>query len=146
MSVGKVGWYHFQIFCIFTYFLFVLLITKRKVLKYSTIIVNFSSFSSISFCFMNFEALFLFYLFIFLVINPYFIVFYFFILLTSLLEYNCFTWCVSFWCITKWISYMYTYIPISPPSCVSLPPSLSHSSRLSQSTELVSLCYVAASH
>ena len=55
-------------------------------------------------------------------------------------------WCVSFWFITKWISYTYTYIPISPPSCVSLPPSLSHPSRWSQSTELISVCYVAASH
>ena len=36
---------------------------------------------------------------------------------------------------------MYTYIPISPPSCVSLPPSLSHPSRWSQSTELISLSY-----
>ena len=54
--------------------------------------------------------------------------------------------CVSFCCITKWISYMHMYIPISPPSCVSLPPSLSHPSRWSQSTELISLCYVAASH
>ena len=43
-------------------------------------------------------------------------------------------------------SYMYIYIPISPPSCVSLPPSLSHPSMWSQSTELISLCYVAASH
>ena len=34
-------------------------------------------------------------------------------------------WCVSFCFITKWISYTYTYIPISPPSCVSLPSSLS---------------------
>ena len=41
---------------------------------------------------------------------------------------------------------MYTYIPISPPSCVSLPPSLSHPSRWSQSTRLISLCYAAASH
>ena len=41
---------------------------------------------------------------------------------------------------------MFTYIPISPPSCVSLPPSLSRPSRWSQSTELISLCYVAASH
>ena len=40
---------------------------------------------------------------------------------------------------------MYTYIPISPPSCTSLPPSLSHPSRWSQSTELISLFYVAAS-
>ena len=28
-------------------------------------------------------------------------------------------WCVSFCFITKWISYTYTYIPISPPSFVS---------------------------
>ena len=55
-------------------------------------------------------------------------------------------WCVSFCCIKKQISYMYTYIPISPPSCVFLPTSLSHPSRWSQSTELISLCYVAASH
>ena len=41
---------------------------------------------------------------------------------------------------------MYTYIPISPPSSISLPPSLSHPSRWSQSTELISLCYAAASH
>ena len=41
---------------------------------------------------------------------------------------------------------MYTYIPISPPSCVSLPPSLSHPSRWSQSTKLISLCYAVASH
>ena len=53
---------------------------------------------------------------------------------------------VSFCFITKWISYMYTYIPISPSSCVSLPPSLSHPSRWSQSTQLISLCYEAASH
>ena len=33
-------------------------------------------------------------------------------------------WCVSFCFITKWISYTYTYIPISPPSCISLPPTL----------------------
>ena len=53
-------------------------------------------------------------------------------------------WCVSFCCITKCISY--TYIPISPPSCVSLPPSLSHPSRWTQSTKLISLCYAGASH
>ena len=35
-------------------------------------------------------------------------------------------WCVCFCFITKLISYTYTYIPISPPSCVSLPPSQSH--------------------
>ena len=38
------------------------------------------------------------------------------------------------------------YIPISPPSCVSLPPSLSHLSRWSKSTQLISLCYATASH
>ena len=54
--------------------------------------------------------------------------------------------CVSFCCVTKWVSYTYTYIPISPPSCVSLTPSLSHPSRWSQSTKLISLCYAAASH
>ena len=43
-------------------------------------------------------------------------------------------WCVSFCFIKKWISYTYTYIPISPPSRVSLPHSLSHPSRWSQST------------
>ena len=55
-------------------------------------------------------------------------------------------WCVSFCFITKWISYTHTYIPISPPSCISLPSSLSHPSRWSQITELISLCYAAASH
>ena len=69
-----------------------------------------------------------------------------FFFLTSLLEYNCFKWCVSFCFITNLISYTYTYIPICPPSCVSLPPSLSHPSRWSQSTKLISLCYAAASH
>ena len=54
--------------------------------------------------------------------------------------------CVTFCCTTKWISYMYTYIPISPPSWASLTPSLSHLSRSSQSIELISLCYAAAPH
>ena len=31
-------------------------------------------------------------------------------------------WCVSFCFITKWISYTYTHVPISPPSCISLHP------------------------
>ena len=54
--------------------------------------------------------------------------------------------CASFCCITKWTSYTYAYTPVSPPSCISLPPSLSHPSRWSQSTQLISLCYAAASH
>ena len=54
--------------------------------------------------------------------------------------------CVSFCCTKKWISYMYTYNPISPFFCTSLPPSLSHLSRWSQSTWLTSLCYAAGSH
>ena len=33
-------------------------------------------------------------------------------------------WCVSFCFTTKWISYTYTYVPISLSSCVSLPPTL----------------------
>ena len=44
------------------------------------------------------------------------------------------------------VNQLYVYIPISPPSCVSLPPSLSHPSRWSQSTKLISVCYVAASN
>ena len=55
-------------------------------------------------------------------------------------------YCVSFCCTTKWISHMHTYVPISPASWASLPSSLSHPSRSSQSTELISLCYAAASH
>ena len=66
--------------------------------------------------------------------------------LTSYWSIIALQWCVSLCFITKWISYTYTYIPISPPSSVSLPPSLSHHSRWSQSTKLISLCYVAASH
>ena len=47
----------------------------------------------------------------------------------------------------KKVNQLYVYIyPISPPSCVSLPPLLSHPSRWSQSIKLISLCYAAASH
>ena len=49
----------------------------------------------------------------------------------------------GFWFITKWISYTYTYIPLSPPSCISLPPSLSHPDRRSVTkhrTNLPVLC------
>ena len=53
---------------------------------------------------------------------------------------------VSFCCTTKWISHMHTYVPISPPSWASLPSSLSHPSRPPQRTELIFLCYAAASH
>ena len=53
---------------------------------------------------------------------------------------------VSFCCTTKRISHMHTHVPISPASWASLPPSLSHPSRSSQSTEQISLCYGAASH
>ena len=42
---------------------------------------------------------------------------------------------------------MHTYVLICPPFWASLPPSLlHHSSRSSQSTKLISLCYAAASH
>ena len=40
---------------------------------------------------------------------------------------------------TKGISYTYTFIRISPPSCISLPSSLSQPSRWSQSPELISV-------
>ena len=50
--------------------------------------------------------------------------------------------CVSFCCKTKRISNMYTYIP----SLWDLLPSPSHPSRSSQSTNMSSRCYAAASH
>ena len=55
-------------------------------------------------------------------------------------------YCVSFCCTTKQISHMHTHVSISPPSGASLPSSLSHPSRSSQSTEQISLCYAATSH
>ena len=55
-------------------------------------------------------------------------------------------WCVTFCCITKCIRYTYTYIPISPPSYISLLPSLSHTFSWTQSTNLTYLCYAIASH
>ena len=55
-------------------------------------------------------------------------------------------YCVSFCCTTKRISRRHTHVPISPPSWASLPSSLSHPSRSSQSTKPMSLCYAAASH
>ena len=51
--------------------------------------------------------------------------------------------CVSFCCTTKWISYIYIYIYRLSWAC--LPHCPSHPSRSSQSTELSSLCYTAAS-
>ena len=39
----------------------------------------------------------------------------------SIVDLQC---CVSFRCSAKWISYIYIYVPISLPSCVSLPPTL----------------------
>ena len=48
----------------------------------------------------------------------------FVLFLTSLFELIVLQWCVSFCFIVKWISYTYTYVLISLPSCVSLPPTL----------------------
>ena len=68
-----------------------------------------------------------------------------FIFSTSLLEYNCVTLC--WFLLYNKVNQLYIYIhPHYPPSCISLPPSLSHPSRRSQSTQLISLCYAAASH
>ena len=66
--------------------------------------------------------------------------------LTSLLEYNCFTMVCQF-LLYNTVNQLYIYIyPHISSLFVSLPPSLSHPSRWSQSTKLISLCYVVASH
>ena len=67
--------------------------------------------------------------------------------LTSLLEYSCFTMAHLFLLYNKVNQlYIYTFPYLLPPASPSLPPSLSHPSRWSQSTELISLCYAVASH
>ena len=53
---------------------------------------------------------------------------------------------VSFCCTTKQISHMHTHVPISPASWASILSSLSHPFKSSQSIELISMCYVVASH
>ena len=76
-----------------------------------------------------------------------FFIFYFYFL-TSLLEYNCFTMVCSFLLYNK-VNHIHIHTHTHTRSHISsllrLPPSLSHSSRWSQSTELI-LCYEAASH
>ena len=69
----------------------------------------------------------------------------FVLFLTFLLEYNCFKMVCQFLLYNK-VSQLYIYICPHISSLLRLPPSLSHPSRWSQSTELNSLCYVAASH
>ena len=64
---------------------------------------------------------------------------------TSLLEYKCFTMLCYFLLYNK-VNQLYVYIYPHYPHIPSLPPFLSHPSRLSQSIELISLCYAAASH
>ena len=70
----------------------------------------------------------------------------FFFFLTSLLEYNCFTllcWLLLY----NEVNQLYVYIYPHIPSLFRLSPMLPiTSSRWSQSTELISLCYAAASH
>ena len=74
-----------------------------------------------------------------------------YLFLTSLLEYNCFTMLCQFLLYNKVNQLcicIYPHIPSLsrlPPTLL-IPPFLSHPSRWSQSTELISLCYAAASH
>ena len=71
----------------------------------------------------------------------------FFFFLTSLLEYNCSTMVCQFLLYNK-VNQPYIYIYPHISSLLCLPPTLplSHPSRWSQRTELISLCYAAASH
>ena len=63
-----------------------------------------------------------------------------------ILEYNCFTMVGQSLLYNK-VNQLYIYIyHLHISSLLRLPPSLSHPSRWSQSTELTSLCYAAASH
>ena len=70
----------------------------------------------------------------------------FFFLLTSLLEYNCFTMVCQFPLYNK-VNQLYIQIYPNISSLLSLPPTpASYPSRWTQSMELISLCYAAASH
>ena len=69
--------------------------------------------------------------------------------LTSLLEYNCFTMLCQFLLYNK-VNQVYVYINLHIPSLFCLTPTQPISplfvTSWSQSTELISLCYAAASH
>ena len=70
----------------------------------------------------------------------------FFLFLTSLMEYNCFTVLCQFLLYNK-VSQLYVYMYPHIPSLSRVPPTLPiHPSRWSQSTKLISLCYAAALH
>ena len=70
----------------------------------------------------------------------------YFFFLTSLLEYNCFTMVCQFLLYNK-VNQLYIYIYPHVSSLLCLPPTLPiPPPRWSQSTQLISLCYAAASH